>query len=128
LNANITRASALRYGDAKTLPAVDVHLQPGFDSVPLRMLPGIQVSYNTGELQQRATVSAVPASGVECFQSAANMLTSISQETGELSGVLLIHGMHVGVAAAWLFSCVLCCVLGRLWVPAAGLLSTLVKR
>lgn len=51
LNANITRASALRYGDAKTLPAVDVHLQPGFDSVPLRLLPGIQVSYNTGAAQ-----------------------------------------------------------------------------
>jgi hypothetical protein len=40
--------SALRYGDAKTLPAIDVHLKDGFDEVPRRMLPGLNVEYNTG--------------------------------------------------------------------------------
>lgn len=48
LNGNVTRVSTLRYGDAKTLPAVDVHLKPGFDAVPLRLLPGLNVTYNTG--------------------------------------------------------------------------------
>lgn len=48
LNGNITQLSSLRYGDAKTLPAIDVHFKPGFDAIPLRLLPGIRVSYNTG--------------------------------------------------------------------------------
>lgn len=58
LNANITRASALRFGDAKTLPATDVHLKPGFDAVPLRLLPGIRVSYNTGGGHDKACPAA----------------------------------------------------------------------
>jgi hypothetical protein len=48
LSGNVTRVSALRYGDAKTLPAIDVHLKDGFDEVPRRMLTGLNVAYNTG--------------------------------------------------------------------------------
>lgn len=47
LNGNVTRVSTLRYGDAKTLPAIDVHLKPGFDAVPISLLPGINITYNT---------------------------------------------------------------------------------
>jgi len=49
LSGNVTRVSTLRYGDAKTLPAIDVHLKPGFDAVPIKLLNGINVTYNTGE-------------------------------------------------------------------------------
>ena len=48
LNGNGTKLSSLRYGDAKKLPAVDKHFKPGFDSVVMKLLPGIRVSYNTG--------------------------------------------------------------------------------
>lgn len=47
LNGNVTRVSTLRYGDAKTLPAIDVHLKDGFDAVPIKLLPGLNVNYNT---------------------------------------------------------------------------------
>lgn len=47
LNANITQLSSLRFGDSKTLPNVDVLLQPGYDSLVKRLLPGLPVSYNT---------------------------------------------------------------------------------
>lgn len=50
LNANATKLSALRYGDAKTLPAVDVHIKPGFDAVPKALMPGLKIQYNTGEI------------------------------------------------------------------------------
>lgn len=50
LNANVTRVSTLRYGDAKTLPAIDVHLTEGFDAVPMKLLPVLNVSYSTGGL------------------------------------------------------------------------------
>jgi hypothetical protein len=49
LNANVTQLSMLRYGDAKTLPAVDVLLQPGYDSVVKRLMPGLPVRYNSSE-------------------------------------------------------------------------------
>jgi hypothetical protein len=49
LNANVTQLSTLRYGDAKTLPAVDVLLQPGYDEVVKKLLPGLAVRYNSSE-------------------------------------------------------------------------------
>jgi len=49
LNGNVTKLSTLRYGDAKTLPAVDVHLKPGFDAVPIKLLSGINVTYNASK-------------------------------------------------------------------------------
>lgn len=49
LNGNVTKLSALRYGDAKTLPATDVHLKPGFDAIPKGLLPGLNVTYNASE-------------------------------------------------------------------------------
>lgn len=48
LNANSIQLSALRYGDAKTLPSVDVMLRPGLGSVVSQLLPGIRVAYNSG--------------------------------------------------------------------------------
>lgn len=49
LNDNITRLSALRYGDAKTLPAIDVLLPQGFDSLVNALKQGVDVRYNTRE-------------------------------------------------------------------------------
>lgn len=45
LNGNLTDLSTLRYGDAKTLPALDVFLYNGFDSLVKNMLPGLDVRY-----------------------------------------------------------------------------------
>jgi len=50
LNANITDLSALRYGDAKTLPAIDVLLMDGFDVLTntMKMEPTpLDIRYNT---------------------------------------------------------------------------------
>jgi hypothetical protein len=49
LNGNVTRVSTLRYGDAKTLPAIDVHIKSGFDAVPKSLMPGLNITYNTGD-------------------------------------------------------------------------------
>jgi hypothetical protein len=48
LSGNVTRVSTLRYGDAKTLPAIDVHIKEGFDEIARQLLPGLNISYNTG--------------------------------------------------------------------------------
>jgi hypothetical protein len=87
LNANITRASALRYGDAKTLPASDVHLKPGFDAVPLRLLPGIRVSYNTGG--QVCWGTGVEPSNIE-------RLTATHADLGHTQPLLLTALHHIG--------------------------------
>lgn len=47
LNANLTELSTLRYGDAKTLPAVDVLLENGFDSLVEILKQGVDIRYNT---------------------------------------------------------------------------------
>lgn len=47
LSGNVSRVSTLRYGDAKTLPAIDVHLKDGLDSVPKRLMQGLNITYNT---------------------------------------------------------------------------------
>jgi hypothetical protein len=49
LNDNVTRLSALRYGDAKTLPAIDVLLPQGFDSLVNALKQGLDIRYNTRE-------------------------------------------------------------------------------
>jgi hypothetical protein len=51
LNANVSQLSTLRYGDAKTLPAVDVLLQPGYDSIVKALLPGLNIKYNSSEYE-----------------------------------------------------------------------------
>ena len=48
LSGNVTRVSTLRYGDAKTLPEIDVHLRDGLDSVPKKLMQGLNITYNTG--------------------------------------------------------------------------------
>lgn len=47
LNGNLTDLSTLRYGDAKTLPALDVFLYNGFDSLVKNMAPGLDIRLNT---------------------------------------------------------------------------------
>jgi hypothetical protein len=50
LNANLTDLSTLRYGDAKTLPAIDVLLMDGFDTLTtiMKMEPTpLDIRYNT---------------------------------------------------------------------------------
>lgn len=47
LSGDVTRVSTLRYGDAKTLPAIDVHIKEGFDEIARQLLPGLNVSYDT---------------------------------------------------------------------------------
>lgn len=47
LNANISALSALRYGDAKIIPAVDVFVQNGFDSLVDALKPGLDIRYNS---------------------------------------------------------------------------------
>lgn len=47
LNANISKLSTLRYGDAKTLPAIDVLLKNGFDSLTDILKQGLDIKYNT---------------------------------------------------------------------------------
>jgi hypothetical protein len=54
LSGNVTRVSTLRYGDAKTLPAIDVHLWDGLDSVPKKLMQGLNITYNTGTLSQQS--------------------------------------------------------------------------
>jgi hypothetical protein len=54
LSGNVTRVSTLRYGDAKTLPAIDVHLRDGLDSVPKKLMQGLNITYNTGTLSQQS--------------------------------------------------------------------------
>jgi Flavin containing amine oxidoreductase len=49
LNANLTTLSTLRYGDAKTLPAIDVLLMDGFDTLTnkMKMEPSpLDIRYN----------------------------------------------------------------------------------
>lgn len=43
LNGNVTDLSVLRYGDAKTLPALDVFLFNGFDSLVELQTPGLDI-------------------------------------------------------------------------------------
>jgi len=43
LNGNVTDLSVLRYGDAKTLPALDVFLFNGFDSLVKLQTPGLDI-------------------------------------------------------------------------------------
>jgi hypothetical protein len=47
LNANASRLSSLRYGDAKVLPNTDVIVREGFDILPLRLLAGLDLHFNT---------------------------------------------------------------------------------
>ena len=47
LNGNLTDLSSLRYGDAKTLPALDVFLYNGFDSLVKNMEPGLDIRLET---------------------------------------------------------------------------------
>jgi hypothetical protein len=68
LNANMTDLSTLRYGDAKTLPAIDVLLENGFDSLTniLKMEPTpLDIRYNT-------TVTAIDYSGDNVTVTTAN--------------------------------------------------------
>lgn len=55
LNGNVTDLSVLRYGDAKTLPALDVFLYNGFDSLVKLQTPGLDIRLNTVvmEIDQR---------------------------------------------------------------------------
>lgn len=43
LNANATNLSSLRYGDAKTVPALDKFVVDGMDSLVKNMVPGIDI-------------------------------------------------------------------------------------
>lgn len=68
LNGNITQLSALRYGDAKTLPAVDVHLKNGFDVLVNSMLPGLDIRLSSpvaSVVQGSNGVSLTTADGQE---------------------------------------------------------------
>ena len=47
LNGNVTDLSVLRYGDAKTLPAEDVFLYNGFDSLVEMQTPGLDIRLNS---------------------------------------------------------------------------------
>ena len=47
LNGNVTDLSVLRYGDAKTLPAQDVFLYNGFDSLVGLQTPGLDIRLNS---------------------------------------------------------------------------------
>lgn len=47
LNGNVTDLSVLRYGDAKTLPALDVFLYNGFDSLVELQTPGLDIRLNS---------------------------------------------------------------------------------
>ena len=47
LNGNLTQLSTLRYGDAKTLPALDVFLYEGFDSLVYEQAPGLDIRLET---------------------------------------------------------------------------------
>lgn len=47
LNGNVTNLSTLRYGDAKTLPALDVFLFNGFDALVKMQTPGLEILLST---------------------------------------------------------------------------------
>jgi monoamine oxidase len=47
LNGNTTNLSTLRYGDAKTLPALDVFLFNGFDALVKLQTPGLDIRLST---------------------------------------------------------------------------------
>jgi hypothetical protein len=51
---------APRYGDAKTLPAQDVLIRTGYDSILDHMLPGLDVRYN----EVVASISQDPATDI----------------------------------------------------------------
>lgn len=72
LSGNVTRVSTLRYGDAKTLPAIDVHIKDGLDAVPKRLMQGLNVTYDTGALcwedsgAVRCGQTVCPTEGLGC--------------------------------------------------------------
>ena len=38
-----------RFGDAKVLPAIDVHLRDGFEAVTKALSPGLEIQFNASE-------------------------------------------------------------------------------
>lgn len=51
LNGNVTDLSVLRYGDAKTLPALDVFLVNGFDTLVKLQTPGLDIRLNSSVVE-----------------------------------------------------------------------------
>lgn len=68
LNGNLTELSTLRYGDAKTLPALDVFLFNGFDILVKIQTPGLDIRLETpvkSIAQTDSGVTVTTASGEE---------------------------------------------------------------
>ena len=47
LNGNVTQLSAKRFGDAKTLPAIDVMVRSGYAAVLDGLKHGLDIRYDT---------------------------------------------------------------------------------
>lgn len=65
LNGNLTALSALRYGDAKVLPAVDVLLKRGFDHLTDLLKVGLDIRYSTPVVGVAQTADGVAVAAAD---------------------------------------------------------------